>query len=106
MTTPVANRDILSTECVRRTSPSQRCHCAPKQEAQISDSDTRARDWSDLRAESVRKWSRISSTISCGILGIMILSMFTEAADKMWALFLGRLALALSNDGTSAGAET
>ena len=39
------------------------------------DLDMRAHDWSDLRSGSApEKWSRISSTISCGTLGIVILS--------------------------------
>ena len=68
------------------------------------DLDTRAHDRRDTKSESVARWVRISSIISCGTLGVMIVSDFIEVGcvvlkvsdpiqdmpwvDERWAQFL------------------
>ena len=43
------------------------------------DLDTRAHDWRAIASESMARWSKISSMTSCGILRMMIVSVFKEA---------------------------
>ena len=80
-----------------------------KREAWIPDLDPRTHDWSDLQSESAAEWSRISSTTSYGILGIMVSLISTRreiaslsrdsnpfkdrvvsGVDERWALFGAR----------------
>ena len=60
----------------------------------IHDLDTRAHDWRDLKSESVERWSKIPSMVSCGILG-MVTTLFFESIQgvdrgmsQRWALSL------------------
>ena len=51
------------------------------------DLDTSAHDWNGVRSGSAARWSRISSTISCGTLGMVIASVFTEAGRFVFDVF-------------------
>ena len=69
----------------------------------IHDLDTRAHDWRDLKSESVERWSKIPSMVSCGILG-MVTTLFFEsiqgvAWDESKMGVVSCLALVLSKDG-------